>query len=49
MTGNAEILTNIAYKDVDTVTFGENSKEYVIGQGDVASVGISNSPFNFKC
>ena len=48
MTGNAEILTNIAYKDVDTVTF-ENSKEYVIGKGDVASVGISNSTFNFKC
>ena len=49
MTGNAEMLTNISYKDVDTVTFSENSKGYVIGQGDVASVGISNSTFNSKC
>ena len=49
MTRNVEMLTNISYKYVDTVTFDENSKRYVIGQGDVASVGISNSPFNFKC
>jgi len=44
MTENADTLTNIIYKDGGTVIFGDNSKGYVIGQGDVASVGTSKSP-----
>ena len=44
MTGDEDMLTTITYKNGGTVTFGDNSKGFVIGLGDIASVGISNSP-----
>ena len=45
MTGNPEILNDIIYKDGGLVNFGDNSKGYVIGIGNVGNSGtpiISN-------
>ena len=38
------MLSNIKYIDGGTVTFGDNSKGFVIGIGEVINIGISNSP-----
>ena len=38
------MLSNITYIDGGTVTFGDNSKGYVIGIREVINSGISNSP-----
>ena len=35
MTGNSEMLNDITYKDGGLVIFGDNSKGYVIGIGNV--------------
>ena len=45
MTGDKDMLTNITYFDGGSVTFGENSKGYIIGKGDVNNYGTSNLPF----
>ena len=44
MTGNSKMLSNITYIDGGTVTFGDNSKGYVVGIGEVINSGISTSP-----
>ena len=44
MTGNAQMLSNITYRDGGIVTFGDNSKRFFIGIGDVINVGMSTSP-----
>ena len=48
MTGNKDMLTNIVYSNGGLVTFGDNSKGYVIGKGDVSNNGISNIVKNLK-
>ena len=45
MTGDKDMLTNITYFDGGSVTFGDNSKGYIIGKGDVNNYGTSNLPF----
>ena len=44
MTGNAKMLSNITYIGGGTITFGDNSKGYVVCIGEVINSGISNSP-----
>ena len=44
MTGDKSLLTNITYSDGGSVTFGDNSKGYIIGKGDVSNCGTSNLP-----
>ena len=44
MTGDKSMLTNITYSDGGSVTFGDNSKGYIIGKGDVSNYGTSNLP-----
>ena len=44
MTGDKNMLTNIIYSDVGSVTFGDNSKGYIIGKGDVSNDGTTHSP-----
>ena len=39
MTGDKSLLTNITYSDGGSVTFGDNSKGYIIGKGDVSNCG----------
>ena len=41
MTGNPELLNNLKYEDGGLVNFGDNSKEYIIGIGNV---GNSETP-----
>ena len=45
MTGDKDMLTNITYFDGGSVTFGDNSKGYIIGKGDVSNYDTSNLPF----
>ena len=44
MTGDKEMLTNISYFDGGSVTFGDNSKGFIIGKGDVCNYGMTNLP-----
>ena len=44
MTGVKSLLTNITYQDGGSITFGDNSKGYIIGKGDVSNCGTSNLP-----
>ena len=44
MTGDKNMLSNVIYSDGGSVTFGDNSKGYIIGKGDVSNNGISNLP-----
>ena len=44
MTDDKDMLTNIVYSNEGSVTFGDNSEGYVIGNDDASNNGISNSP-----
>ena len=44
MTGDKSMLTNITYSDGGSVAFGDNSKGYIIGKGDVSNYGTPNLP-----
>jgi len=44
MTGDKSMLTNIIYSNGGSVTFGDNSKGYIIGKDDVSNNGITNLP-----
>ena len=44
MTGDKSMPANITYSDGGSVTFGDNSKGYIIGKGDVSNYGTSNLP-----
>ena len=44
MTGDKNMLSNITYSNGGSVTFGDNSKGYIIGKADVSNVGTSDLP-----